>query len=150
MDALSVTEQALGRVSHVGSLSGTSEQPCILNLCRGVAKVWGQKSGKMPAEVGSPGSCPLACTTSSDGWALYQEISLGHRVRHLGRRPLSQRSKLQKSAPNSALNVSCIDLSFFLPKLGGWTSAPAPSPPEYAPDEVPTITAGQASQRAPS
>eukprot|EP00983_Pelagomonas_calceolata_P077930 1154070-Pelagomonas_calceolata.AAC.2 len=54
-----------------------SEQPCTLSLCRWVPRVWDQKSGKMQAKVGSPGSYPPACLTSSDGWALYQEHVLG-------------------------------------------------------------------------
>eukprot|EP00983_Pelagomonas_calceolata_P122293 1160894-Pelagomonas_calceolata.AAC.3 len=54
-----------------------SKQLCILSLCRGLPRVWGQKSGKIPAKMGSPGSRLPACLTSSDGWALHQEHILG-------------------------------------------------------------------------
>eukprot|EP00983_Pelagomonas_calceolata_P095489 1158014-Pelagomonas_calceolata.AAC.4 len=46
-------------------------------FCRGLPRVWGQKSGRIPAKMGSPGSSPPACLTNSDGWALYQEHILG-------------------------------------------------------------------------
>eukprot|EP00983_Pelagomonas_calceolata_P065454 1148597-Pelagomonas_calceolata.AAC.2 len=53
-----------------------SKQLCILGFW-GLPRVWGQKSGEIPAKMGSPGSGPPACLTSSDGWALHQEQSWG-------------------------------------------------------------------------
>eukprot|EP00983_Pelagomonas_calceolata_P124747 1161138-Pelagomonas_calceolata.AAC.3 len=60
----------------------------------GMPGVWGQKSGKMHAKVGSPGSRPLACLTSSDGWALHLEHILG------GPEGWGKGSKHRSSNPN--------------------------------------------------
>eukprot|EP00983_Pelagomonas_calceolata_P077562 1153920-Pelagomonas_calceolata.AAC.1 len=54
-----------------------SKQLCILSLCRGVRRVWGQISSKIPARMGSPGGRPPAYLTSSNDCALYQEHILG-------------------------------------------------------------------------
>eukprot|EP00983_Pelagomonas_calceolata_P015400 487984-Pelagomonas_calceolata.AAC.3 len=45
-----------------------SGQPC---------RVWDQEAGKVPANMGSSESSPLACLTSKDGQALNQEHTLG-------------------------------------------------------------------------
>eukprot|EP00983_Pelagomonas_calceolata_P115702 1160224-Pelagomonas_calceolata.AAC.20 len=45
-------------------------------LCK-LARVWGQKAGKIPAEMGSSRRRPLACLTSSNGWTPHQSISWG-------------------------------------------------------------------------
>eukprot|EP00983_Pelagomonas_calceolata_P016404 517877-Pelagomonas_calceolata.AAC.3 len=45
----------------------------MLSMCWGMPRVWGQKAGWIPAEMGSSGGRPLACLTHSDGWALHQE-----------------------------------------------------------------------------
>eukprot|EP00983_Pelagomonas_calceolata_P042857 1138678-Pelagomonas_calceolata.AAC.17 len=50
-----------------------SKQLCILSFCRGLPRVWGQRSGKIPATMGSSGCSPPAYLTSSNGWALHQE-----------------------------------------------------------------------------
>eukprot|EP00983_Pelagomonas_calceolata_P109038 1159516-Pelagomonas_calceolata.AAC.21 len=54
-----------------------SAQLCMLSFCRGLPRVWGWESGKIPAKMGSSGSCPPARLTSTDGWALHQEHILG-------------------------------------------------------------------------
>eukprot|EP00983_Pelagomonas_calceolata_P066512 1149075-Pelagomonas_calceolata.AAC.3 len=82
-------EHSIGQVSQVGfelmshcnqpMLSmqdlclDLSEQNCILSLCQGLPRVWSQKSGKMSVKMGSSGSCPPACLTSSNRFALLQE-----------------------------------------------------------------------------
>ena len=54
-----------------------TEQRCILSLCRGVPRVWGQDASQIPAKMGSSESALPAFLTSSDGWALHQEHNAG-------------------------------------------------------------------------
>eukprot|EP00983_Pelagomonas_calceolata_P093200 1157751-Pelagomonas_calceolata.AAC.3 len=47
-----------------------------VSLCGGVPRVWGQKPGKIPAKMGSPGSCPPGLPDQQRWLALVQEHNL--------------------------------------------------------------------------